>query len=81
MRIFDLIRSTLSKGEKSKSGSFEHKKTIESIRFLRDGFRSRVSDIPQDIRLLCSSFIKEQFKEGNSLDQKRATEAIGIVDD
>ena len=81
MRIFDLIRSTLSKGEKSKSGSFEHKKTIESIRFLRDGFRSRISDIPQDIRLLCASFIKEQFKEGNSLDQKRATEAIGIVDD
>ena len=79
--ILELIKSSLNKGEKSESGSIEHKKAIETIRFLRDGFRSRINDIPQDIRLLCSNFIKEQFQKGNPLDQKRSTEAISIVDD
>lgn len=66
--ILDLIRSSLSIGEKSKSGSNEHKKAIESIRFLKDGFRSRLTDIPEDIRSLCSKFILRQFQEGNPLD-------------
>ena len=80
-QILNLIRSALSKGEKSKSGSAEHRKAIETIRFLKDGFRSRINDIPRDIRLLCSNFIQMQFQEGNPLDQKRATEAISIADD
>jgi hypothetical protein len=81
IQILELIRSALRIGEKSKSGSFEHKKAIETLRFLKDGFRSRINDIPQDIRMLCSNFIQMQFQEGNPLDQKRATEAISIADD
>jgi len=81
IKIFQLIRSALYAGEKSKSGSIEHRKAIETIRFLKDGFRSRINDIPQDIRLQCSNFIRKQFEEGNPIDQKRATEATSIADE
>lgn len=79
-RIFDTARSALTAGINSDSGSTEHRKAIETIRFLRDGFHNRVDDIPNDIRVLCSKFIQKQLEYGNLLDKKRAIEGVSIVD-
>ncbi|MCK5267387.1 MAG: NACHT domain-containing protein [Spirochaetes bacterium] len=80
-RIYEIARSALSDGITAESGSIEHRKSIEAIRFLRDGFRSRIVDLPIEIRMLCSKFIQKQFETGNLLDQKRAIEGLSIVDD
>jgi hypothetical protein len=79
--IFDTARSSLTAGIKADSGSIEHRKAIETIRFLRDGFRSRIDDLPIDIREMCSKFIQRQLESGNLLDQKRAIEGVSIADD
>ena len=79
--IFDVSRSALSAGVGAVPGSLEHRTAIETLRFLKDGFRSRLADLPDDIRELCSAFIKEQLEEGNLLDQKRAIECIALADD
>lgn len=79
--IFDFIRTHLEKGISAESGSSEHRKAIEIIRFLRDAFRSRMDDIPEDIRRYCSEFIKSQLIYGIRLDQKRAIESISIADE
>lgn len=63
-RIFDTARSALTAGIKADSGSIEHRKAIETIRFLRDGFRSRIDDLPIDIREMCSKFIQRQLGSG-----------------
>lgn len=78
--IFDTTRSTLQLGITADSGTVEHKKAIETIRFLRDGFRSRIGDLPDDIRAMCTDFIAKQFKSRNLLDQKRALEGLSLVD-
>jgi len=79
--IFDTARSTLTPGINADSGSIEHRNAIETIRFLRDGFRSRIEDLPTDIRVMCSKFIQRQFESGHLLDQKRAIEGVSIADD
>jgi len=79
-RIFDTSRSALTAGINSYSGSIEHRKAIETIRFLRDSFHNRVDDIPNDVRVLCSKFINKQLESGNLLDKKRAIEGVSIVD-
>ena len=79
--IFDTARSNLTQGINADSGSIEHQKAIETIRFLRDGFRSRMNDLPIDIRVMCSKFIQRQLEFGNLLDQKRAIEGVSIADD
>jgi hypothetical protein len=79
--IFDTARSALTAGIKADPGSIEHRKAIETIRFLRDGFRSRIDDLPIDIRKMCSKFIQRQLESGNLLDQKRAIEGVSIADD
>jgi len=79
--IFDAARSALTPGINADSGSIEHRKAIETIRFLRDGFRSRIEDLPIDIRVMCSKFIQRQLESGHLLDQKRAIEGVSIADD
>jgi len=79
--IFDTARSTLTPGINADSGSIEHRNAIETIRFLRDGFRSRIEDLPTDIRVMCSNFIQRQLESGHLLDQKRAIEGVSIADD
>ena len=79
--IFDTARSVLTPGINADSGSIEHRKAIEVIRFLRDGFRSRIEDLPIDIRVMCSKFIQRQLESGHLLDQKRAIEGVSIADD
>ena len=79
--IFDTARSALKLGINADSGSIEHRKAIEAIRFLRDGFRSRIEDLPIDIRVMCSKFIQRQLESGHLLDQKRAIEGVSIADD
>ena len=79
-KIFEIAKSTLQLGINADSGTVEHKKAIETIRFLRDGFRSRIDDLPNDIRIMCADFIKKQFESGNILDQKRALEGLSLVD-
>ena len=79
--IFDTARSVLTPGINADSGSIEHRKAIEAIRFLRDGFRSRIEDLPIDIRVMCSKFIQRQLESGHLLDQKRAIEGVSIADD
>lgn len=79
--IFDTARSVLTPGINADSGSIEHRKAIEVIRFLRDGFRSRIEDLPIDIRVICSKFIRRQLESGHLLDQKRAIEGVSIADD
>jgi len=64
--IFDAARSVLTPGINADSGSIEHRKAIEVIRFLRDGFRSHIEDLPNYIRVMCS---------------KRAMEGVSIADD
>ena len=78
--IFNTARSALTAGINADSGSIEHRKAVESIRFLRDGFHNRIEDIPSDIRVLCSTFIQKQLETGTLLDQKRAVEGVSIAD-
>jgi|WetSurMetagenome_2_1015567.scaffolds.fasta_scaffold33250_1 hypothetical protein len=78
-RVFDVIRPALSSSINANPGSNEYKRAIEIVRFLRDGFRSRIDDIPGDIRILCSEFILRQIKGGDILDQKRALEALSLI--
>lgn len=79
-KIFDTAKPTLQLGINADSGTVEHKKAIETIRFLRDGFRSRIDDLPNDIRIMCADFIKKQFESKNLLNQKRALEGLSLVD-
>ena len=79
--VFDATRSILSAGINANSGSINHRKAIETVRFLRDGFRSRINDLPVDIRVMCSKFISKQLETGNLLDKKRAIEGVSVVDD
>ena len=78
--IFDTAKSTLQLGINTDSGTVEHKRAIETIRFLRDGFRSRIDDLPNDIRMICADFIKKQFESKNLLNQNRSLEGLNLVD-
>lgn len=79
--IFDIIRLNLSKGINADRSSEEIKKSIEALRFVLDGFRCRINEIPSDIRASCSEFIKSQMHGSNILNKKRALEAVCIADE
>ena len=81
IRVFDTAGLTVTKGINADSGSIAHRKAIETILFLRDGFRNRIDDIPSNVRALCSKFIQRQLEMGTLLDKKRAIEGVSIADD
>jgi hypothetical protein len=78
--ILDVSRLALSSGIHAVPGTDDHRRAVEALRFLRDGFRSRLGDLPNDIRVLCSEFIRQQFERGDLLDQKRALEGVNLAD-
>lgn len=75
------VEASLDNGLTALSGSAEHFRAIDSLRLLRVGFRSRIRDLPNSIRQLCTAFINRQFDEGNELDRKRALEAVIVADE
>jgi hypothetical protein len=75
------VEGSLEKGLSAVSGTVEHFRAIDSLRLLRVGFRSRIPDLPNSIRQLCTAFIERQFDEGNELDQKRSLEAVIVADE
>lgn len=79
--IVSISQAAIATGIQSVPGTPGQRKGIEALRFLRDGFRSRLDDLPKVLRQLCSLFIGKQFIEGNLLDQKRAVENIIVADD
>ncbi|MHB8101220.1 MAG: NACHT domain-containing protein [Methanosarcina sp.] len=72
---------TIKEGISSNIDSTEKIKAMETIRFLKDGLRSRVEDIPEDLRVLCTEFIQKQLQKGTLLDKKRAIECLILVDE
>lgn len=79
--ILAISQTAIEIGLQSVPGTPEQRKGIEALRFLRDGFRSRMDDVPDDLRQICASFITKQFTDGNLLDQKRAVESTAVADD
>ncbi len=79
-KIFEISLKSLKEGNSANLGSKEHKKALETILFLKDAFKSRISEVPNDIRVECSNFVKKQFQDKNHLNQKRALEALIIAD-
>ena len=77
--IFNFIRKSFSFAAAYED--MNNLKTGEIVRFLKDGFRSRIMDVPNDIRLQCTQYIVQRFSSENLLDKKRATELISLVDD
>lgn len=62
-QIIDVSRAALSAAVDSPAKSPEHRQAIEAMRFLMDGFRSRLGDLPHEIRVLTATFIKTQFSD------------------
>jgi len=75
--IFNYVRKNLA----LKTNQEDNFKTGEIVRFIKDGFRSRIADVPDDIRLQCTQYVVQQFNSKNLLEIKRATELISLVDD
>lgn len=71
-RIIDVSRSVLAAGVGALSGTDEHRQAIETLRFLKDGFHSRLEDVPHDIRTLAAQFIECQF-ERETLEDRLST--------
>jgi hypothetical protein len=61
-RIIDFSRSVLAAGIDAPSGADEHRQAIETLRFLKDGFHSRLEDVPHDVRILAARLIERQFE-------------------
>jgi F0F1-type ATP synthase membrane subunit a len=59
--IIGISRSVLAAGIDAPSGADEHRQAIEALRFLKDGFHSRLEDVPHDVRILATRFIERQF--------------------
>ncbi len=68
-KIVIVAKSALKNGIDAISGTKEHSEAIQALRFLKDGFRSRLNDLPNDIRILASQFIERQI-EVEVLDHK-----------
>jgi len=60
-RIIDFSLSVLAAGIDAPSGADEHRQAVEALRFLKDGFQSRLEDLPHDVRTLATRFIERQF--------------------
>ncbi|KAA3645327.1 MAG: NACHT domain-containing protein [Chloroflexi bacterium] len=71
----------ISIGMRTIPQSHFHDEAIESMRFLKDAFRSRIAEVPQELKLIIGRFIKRQFKVGNLLDKKRGTECLSLADE
>lgn len=78
--IFESSLKSLREGISANFDSKEHRKALETVLFLKDAFKSRIEDVPKDIRIECSNFIKRQFQNENLLNQKRALEGLIIAD-
>lgn len=79
--IFDIADPVLEAGIAADPGTPAQRRAIETLRFLRDGFRSRLPDVPDTIRQRCAAFIRKQLEAGNLLDQKRAVESVVLADE
>lgn len=79
--ILKTARLTLKDENFSNPDLTKKSNIIETVRFLRDGFRSRAEDIPKDLKMLCSKFIQNQFENGTLLDKKRAIENLLLVEE
>lgn len=79
--VFEVSHSTLKQGVEAEPGTQDHRAAVETLRFLKDGFRSRLQDLPSEIRALSSIFIQEQLTHDDLLDQKRAVESVALADD
>jgi len=62
-QIINISREALLAAIDSPANSPEHCQAIEAMRFLMDGFRSRLGDLPHDIRVLTATFIGAQFSD------------------
>jgi predicted NACHT family NTPase len=60
--IIDIAKTALMAGVSSTHDTEEYHKAVETMRFLKDGFRSRVDDLPDEVRALVTQFIAKQFE-------------------
>jgi len=79
--VFSNSLEIIKSGLDSSSNKNQHQAAIENLRFLKDAFRSRVEEIPDNLRQESAKFIENQFIVGNLLDQKRSIEGMVIADD
>lgn len=78
--IFNVAKEALVKGVKASSGDRLHRDAIETLRFLRDGLRTRLDDLPNELRQEAAKFIFSQFENDDLLGQKRGVDCLTIVD-
>lgn len=78
--LFDLVRFNLETETNSTAGQ-TRRIIVETLRFLRDGFRSRSHLLPKDIRQATTTYIERQLlSQTNVLQAKRSLECLQIAD-
>lgn len=77
--VFEIADDVLMTAHNEAVTHQQKRYAFEVLSFLKDGFRSRLSDLPQYLRETCGSFIDIELRHGTILDQKRAIENIGLA--
>lgn len=77
--LFRLARENLRAGLTSDPEEETHRRAIETLRFLRDGFQAHFAYLPIELRELAADFIGNQFASNNFLATKRAVENLALV--
>lgn len=67
--VFSFSTNVISEGLSSLPNSKEFQRSIECMRFLKDGFLTRINDVPLNIRTLVSRFLLQQFARDQLLEE------------
>lgn len=79
--VFSLADEILTKTVHANPSIKERRDSIEIVKLLKDGFKSRVYILPVQLRKKAEDVLLEQFQSGNLLDKKRAIECAVLSGD